>query len=583
MIIDIHTRNFRGVAERTISFGQIGQYLIKGPNEIGKSTVKEALAFVFYGVDSHGTKNPDHLIRIGEQQTEVAVRTSKATFVRTKKRGAVSVIKLNQTGMPEIKPTQTDLTKLMGMEYDLFASCFITGYFMSLSEAKRREVISQAFRLDRAQLLRELTGGIPINPKLVKLENPRIDAQAVARERQALQNVQASEEGALGQVQAQLSDQPTEVDEATYEGELKKLKAEVQLIDFYENDLRKFQFADRTYKERDADNKRREAERQRVELELQSLGDCPTFDEEEAKKRYSELMQQAEAIQLLAPPASPHFHEVGGEASCTRCGRPITENLRASLEVEKAAAINTYNEEARKVADENNNRTAKQKAIRDQAAVVAANASKVKTSITDWKAKHSALQTRLDVLKPLENPAPSSPEMPECMKIPQGAESSKQKHDRLQAELQAYRMVKTRADGAREKREQLTQSIAKRARQIEELSKLEGALKDLPAVEVKRTLEQLQLPRAIVSFEESELRVTDERGIPYASLSDGRKMKLDLEWCKRFRGMVKNPPPFLFIDNADLVDSFADTLPKDVQVFLASVDPLLTELQVVQL
>ena len=133
MIKLISVKNFRGHT-RTFEFGASLNELI-GPNESGKSTVNEAISFVLFGYDSNGTKNPDHLITIGQDHVEAAITTDKATFTRKKKRGSTSKIVLSRTGAPDTElKNMDDVVRLFGAEFDTFASAYNAGYFLRLPE-----------------------------------------------------------------------------------------------------------------------------------------------------------------------------------------------------------------------------------------------------------------------------------------------------------------------------------------------------------------------------------------------------------------------------------------------------------------
>src|SRR5258708_1302189 len=101
MIQKIILMNFRG-HNRTLEFGPNINTLC-GPNESGKSTIKEAIAFVFQGTDSAGLKSPDHLITKGEDAMEAMVVTKHAKITRRKLRGQTSAIKYEMHGHEPIK------------------------------------------------------------------------------------------------------------------------------------------------------------------------------------------------------------------------------------------------------------------------------------------------------------------------------------------------------------------------------------------------------------------------------------------------------------------------------------------------
>lgn len=581
MIKSISMRNFRGTTERIVEFGA-GATLIKGPNEIGKSTISEAISFAFYGVDSFGTKNPDHLIMDGSDVAEVALQTDKATFIRRKKRGGTSTVQVVREGYPELKMTQTELTKLLQMDFDLFASCYKVGYFMKLPDSKRKEVISQAWKFDRKALLNEMVQSNFM--RLVKLENPRLDSQAVARERQMLQQQKASDEGALLFLNAQSQEVGEQLNEGEVEQELKRLSAEVALHDMYERDLRAYQSAAQSYAEREAQSKVRLAERERIQLEIGALGERSLYDSSESNIKYENLMAEARALALKPIPAPPNLPNVyEGGATCSRCGQHVSDKMVAQVKEERDRLVMEFNALERQVADENALIEQKRKSFEKQAQDIAADNIRRCRAVDEWKNKMAQLEFKLKQNEPLLNSAPpKAPDAPSGYHRPVGIKGPKELHSDFQAKLQAYRMLKHRSEGSRDRAVQLEHSIMDKTTSIDDLARLEEALKKLPEIEVSRTMENFSLQSAKISFSEGEIQVTDARDVPYASLSDGRRMKMDLEWAKCFQRLKGELPGFYFVDNADLVDSFQEWLPV-AQVFLAKVDPTIRELQIVQL
>src|SRR4029079_7577516 len=55
-ILGITLKDYRGVADRTVTFAPTGVTVVEGPNEIGKSSIAEALDRIIEDLDSSGTK-----------------------------------------------------------------------------------------------------------------------------------------------------------------------------------------------------------------------------------------------------------------------------------------------------------------------------------------------------------------------------------------------------------------------------------------------------------------------------------------------------------------------------------------------
>ena len=146
MITEINYRNFRGHNEN-FKFGS-GRNIIRGPNEAGKSTIKEAIAFAWMSTDSQGTKNPDHLITVGQDIMDVQLKTARAAFWRKKKRGSTSEVKLQREGIPDVKLSQSDLMTQIGVSHDVFMSSWLVGHFMALKSDTKLKVLGEIAKSD---------------------------------------------------------------------------------------------------------------------------------------------------------------------------------------------------------------------------------------------------------------------------------------------------------------------------------------------------------------------------------------------------------------------------------------------------
>ena len=87
-LIRIHLRNFRGVVDRDIPFARDGVTILEGPNEIGKSTVAEAIDLLFGELDTANSKKvnavkPVH--RDAGPEVELEVETGPYAFTYRKR------------------------------------------------------------------------------------------------------------------------------------------------------------------------------------------------------------------------------------------------------------------------------------------------------------------------------------------------------------------------------------------------------------------------------------------------------------------------------------------------------------------
>ena len=131
--------------------------------------------------------------------------------------------------------------------------------------------------------------------------------------------------------------------------------------------------------------------------------------------------------------------------------------------------------------------------------------------------------------------------------------------------------------------ESLKQSANQLEHNIIRYSTLEKILLSLPEIETQKTLENVMIPGVNLSLVDGDLIVQDDKGVDYRSLSDGRKMKVDIALATAIRkASGPTAPQLLFVDNADLMDSQL-SIPDDVQVLIAHVDNTVEGVQIVEL
>ena len=505
--------------------------------------------------------------------------TDKATFTRTKHRGAVSTITLTRPGLPPIKLNQTELSQALKMEFDVFASCFNVDYFMSLSSSKKKEVVGRIAQVDRRQVLLELTPGVPNHPK-VRLENLRVDAQVVATDRRVEQNKLSADQGALVQVESQLREYEKLQESGTpadLQSQIDGLTAQQELFRLYQKELSDYRLYSLRLKEAREWNEKIQADRSKLELEKKSLGGAATVNVQELRGKIAGLKAELTHLssQLVAAPPVPVFQELDPSA-CTRCGQKIPPKLRESADQERERSLIVYNQKAREAED--HNKRIKDRIVDLQKRIAAGEDSLDKALNDAIVKKHtlSNIDSKLAALQPKEIREVTPPLKPE------GDEAAvSQKLLELTAKKLSSQGQDQRKGQLITQKASLTEAIDKRIVVLEHLRKLEEALLRLPEIEVKRTLDSLKTPSIFFNIAEGEIEVTDEKHIPFLSLSSGRALKVCTSICRTFQKLLPTAPGFYFIDNADLIDNFEGYLPPGSQVFVAKVDSSLAELVVI--
>lgn len=587
MIKQLNLVNFRGHT-RELMFCP-GHNLLSGPNESGKSTVKEGIAFAWYGTDSSGSKSPDHLITEGQEVMEVALVTEHVTLVRRKRRGQTSTIKLTRHGYPPVTMTQTDLQNLLKISLDAFMCCWNVGYFMSLTPQSQVAVLGELARLDRrALLLSMLPEGTQV-PAKVKLVNPKIDADALASERRQVQNVRASDEGALKQVQAQLAELKAAepVDRESYEVALNKINAELESHDFYRKALVQYN-KERSSWDLDV------ARVPDLKKELATL--APAYDMktdprlQEVSDLYTQVKEMRAEVEVLRaklkpmhpPPSKPKGLESGG--TCTHCGQEITEAHAAKVMAAYEAELMQYNRAAREHQDQEDAVRGMIRSLSDDAEAKIRLAVSAETAMHAQRDQAAKASGRRQVIE-AELKRVAARVEPKAPQRPAGDEEALRKEQlELNTALMLARKQSTQVEGLLAQEKLLQANLELHAAKIRGYQAIEKALLDLPGVETRKLLESLTVDGVTVNLMEGKIVVLGANQVPYPSLSSGRKMKVDLSFCRSLREAAdKKAPSWIFLDNADLMDQWRELLPTGVQVFTAKVDGSKKDLTVIHL
>ena len=589
MIKQLEYTRFRG-HEGKYTFGP-GRNYIKGPNESGKSTIKEAIAFTWMGTDSAGTKNPDHLITVNENTSEVRLTTPKSTIARRKKRGATAEIKIVREGIPDVKISQTDLMNQLGISHEVFMSSWSVGYFMNLKPDTRLKVLGEIARIDRKQLLSTLVD-MNLVPGQLKFTNPKIDADVVAGLRRTEQNKRQAQEAVLKTLQAQYNELPASVNEVNQDdlnGHIALLDEQLQAHQIYKQQLPRWK-AENEKRSTAAENvSKLEAQLAEVTAAYQSatldISSIQAIKEKAEGCLRTDGAAKEEALAgrktvEMSLPAKPNIKS----GVCPSCGTDVPEDRVEAMMKPYNEEVDKYNKHARAVADWNKKIEDRvlefDKAIESHKARIADCNMQIKNvefKISTYKSDGIKLKTQIEQLSNIPQdllPAPVAPEGDE--------KELSHKRDTLKNELHTYNLFKTKKARLESDLKDTQQSIVAHTEKAQSYAIVETALLKLPELETEETLKKIAVPGVLMSLTEGELVVTDSSGVDYRCLSDGRRMKIDLALCLAIKKAEPRCPDWLFVDNADLMDEDV-FVPDGVQVFVAQVDPKVKEVQVVSL
>lgn len=590
MIKELNLSNFRGHTAR-YQFGA-GRNTIKGCNEAGKSTIKEAIAFAWLGTDAEGTKNPDHLITVGSEVSEVHLTTPRTIIKRKKKRGSTSEIRLSMPDIPDIKLTQTDLMAKLQLSPEVFMSCWNVGYFMKLSSEARLKVLGEVAKLDRKLLIQQLLPKGTELPIQVKLVNPRIDAKAVADIRRQLQNKLQSLQGAVQQIDSQVAtmEQATSIDHASYSQNLADMDAQLSDWDLYDKLLAKYK-ADIARLESSVALGNQLAKSvdeavlflQQTELEGKELAAQIKIWESEDKSM-REKMDKARAGIKTVTLTVPKKRTSASAGDCPTCGQVVGAEYLKTVDDAYKKLVEEYNKHERQVADHNKPLLAEMDELQRAHAKVLADWNKGTAKSDQMKKEYVRVKGQLAQLEAeLKKAKPAAAEKPVAPQAPKNDRAALSKNrDQIKAAIHSYMMASTQKNSLLEQRGTHMKDAEKLAYQVKIHGAIEEALNKLPELETQQTLDCVLIPGISMTLVDGDLVVCNERGVDYRSLSDGRRMKIDIQLCTTLQNAAgPTAPRMLFVDNADLMDAHV-SVPDGVQVLIAEVDQEKKEVEVIQ-
>jgi uncharacterized Zn finger protein (UPF0148 family) len=492
---------------------------------------------------------------------------------------------MERFGAPPIKLNQTELSALLKMTHEVFGSVTTSGFFMKMPVSAQMAVINSVVGLDRKQLIEERIPTTQVPWRLIKLVSTKTDADAVARERRMVQNQLAAAQGSLKEIQAQTAvvggSTNSVADQARLaelEKEVAKTRADDQWLQTYRLDKSRYDSAKALYDQHvtKAAQLKQSFDALPVIEEWTAQHDA-TFEDAytKASAQHTELLSRKKPT-----PAVPQFKSVPNGDVCPTCNQTVTSEHRSKVDAEKNATLVAYNELEREVANYNAKIDEELKALANSMRVVKTEAEIRKREWTEHRHRKEMLQNSIQSLgHPVEPKEPIPPML--HFSAEQKAAVLKE-YQEVSDRVRLSMALLTAREGAGERMAQYQAQIQGYQAQIDSLAAVEELLKKLPEIELEQTLTKLSLPGVEVKLVDGFLDVR-VKGIPYACLSDGRRAKTDLLWIQCLRGLLANPPGFVFCDNADLVDSFEGVVPENVQVIFANVNRQLTELQVVNL
>lgn len=571
MLLYVNLENFRGLSRRfdfmdPASGSASPRVKLHGRNGSKKTTVREAISFLFTGRDSMGSQKPTHLISMGEEGCEVEVMTRK---------GAVITRSLTQKGSGSLRMTIAGERKVLtqsefeGMlcPADVFLSVFIPGYLLGhLPKNRQSAVLSFILPpVDRVAYMRSFIVGLPLL-ELDYSKRPDLLQKQIADQRNALSHEisgMRGEEKALKDKLYEGPKRPIPPPELALFDLQEPLQREwlvyESALGHYENDVREF-------RRRSGENTKIARRREDVEAELKAII----------------LMAPPEQPPVFSnprpvPPQQPALLHEEERDRCPSCGQTVgskhREMVRGENENIKAAWQLANNE------------------YRSQLKLWEADRDRYSAALYDYEKRASEIQkanaklvSRHDELErelrrelvphalPPEEPLPPKKPSEEFSKV-RYLELKKAVEDYYRS-LGAFDRWQTTAGAAAARLETIDGQIGSLQGEIELYRRHEEALRQLPAYELTEQKTHLQMPAGYELRVDEGIELFDRTGCPYGLLSRGQRMHADFEMSLKVNALLQRKVGMVFLDDFDLAD-WSDLLKESsdtVQIFSAHVE-----------
>ena len=545
---------------------------IKGPNGSGKTTIKQAICFLFSGTDSAGSRNPQHLISNDQEAAKVSLQTDKAIITRT----------LTKKGNSTLKVTARDVTnsysqtefESMTSSSDLFLSAFIPGYFLSLAIEKQHKIINEISpKIDRHKVIEDLAKTVLTAEEKLRYAFTRksdVVVMALSKDRLDYDRQAATKEGEIKQLDAiKAFSKPA-------------LPIGLERIPYLIN-LQK-QWENYTAKSNSYSAQFSRQERIRGENVIRA-------------NRRSDLQGQLNAIVLAEPivvtsrteeletvrrskHAEPNRPSVGNiiEADhCPTCGQTVGVKHRESVKTKNNEIMSCYERELSEVKDFNAGVELQLTALRDSMALDQKVANQVIEQNNRYKTQQQSLRIEIASLvdQELSDVNAEKPNPPEEL-FNQSELLELQKLQRAyDGEIHRYDFVNEQVQSSSTKIAALKNGIESLAAVKARISLLEDTMKIVPQTELQIQMQAFQMDTVMIAI--SDTIDVSKDGIMYEYLSTGQAAKADLEISRKINSLMTRPVGAVFLDNADLVDvlDWGST-----QMFAAYVDQTLDHVEI---
>lgn len=545
-IAQITLEGFKSLTNHTFNFSP-DINIITAKNGVGKSSLADAIAFVYCGTDRYGNAKPLHLINKDCDGCKVTVTSDKGVqIVRTltsKKNGSIKVIR---DGIPN-SINQTHLNGLLGPR-DVFLSAIMPGYFMALTPSNRKIVLREVLpKVDPYAIVEEKTGqdirGKYDLSKKSAADTIAIDRRAIDKQVSQIEgNIQTLNEARLPERPSINPEVYTTID--NYKKLVSSLELSEKLKNSYRETIEKINYAEA----------KTHTLNQNVKLWQDELAGLVIVDEPRVIDKTPEISDLLATKTAL--PARPALMKEVSSERCPTCGTPVTRKMRDTVKATNDKLLADY-EKAEQAANERNKSIdIKVQALREQYNLEMRALATIRKDNERAEARKAQLESKLEFVEYPKIPAtPERPAEPNERLDVESYNNALSALKSYEAARAVYDSEKTKLDEADKKIEFLQGELLRLKQDLEVLQGVERVVKQLSDIVLDRSNKQLEVPGLIdVFFLDGDLRVRRD-DVPYTALSTGQKMRVDFELSQKINGLMSNPINLYFIDDSDLLDT----------------------------
>lgn len=563
MILGLSYENVRQ-GSRTFEFKRENH--ISGRNGVGKTTICDALSFVFTGCDSTGKPAPTHLIQEGKDKMVVRVNTGKAVIERSLTQKKTSTIKLSQNGQPTISLVQNELATMLCSK-DCFLAASVAGWFMRQSIETKSKILSEIVpAVDKRKVLEDLISApIPeyLEGAMTFTKKTDLILQRVAQIRLDVQRKADRLSGEILQLEkVQKPEPPTPLPESP-----ESLLVRRSAWSSYKKDVAAWNTLATRKQLAEHELKQYEISINELKAQIESIQIPEEVHVENVDHLIDELTKQMPVL-----PPKPEVMVLPSLDVCWTCGQTVGMKHRESVTARNEQLINEWKEQTRVASEKIVELTAKIDQIK------AEKGSTFEAYLRAQNARNAVIRQKNSLELKLAGMRP--PVIPELPPEPEKPYFDEVTEDGLQAKISEYNRAlghNQMVESMKKKWQQAQKEIEVKHRDLDEIAKtvgficsVEEGLKRLDDAVFQINKPHFSLRdgyRLVISDE--DISVEDGGGKSYTFMSTGEKIRADAYICEKIANSLPRKVKYIFIDNKDLVSG---DLSLDVeQVFFTTV------------